>query len=178
MLIEPIVPASTGGAWQNAWHGIADEFSDLPGADPFARLVLRLTLAALVGGVLGWERERSGKDAGLRTHMLVALAAALFVLVPEQESMATADLSRVVQGVVAGVGFLGAGAILKNERGRVQGLTSAANIWITASLGVAAGLGRAATAVVGTAFALAILVFVRKAEAYRRRRAAKLAPPP
>src|SRR5262249_58398759 len=96
--------------------------------------------------------------AGLRTHMLVSVGAALFVLVPQQAGMSTADLSRVIQGVVAGIGFLGAGAILKHgHEGTVQGLTTAAGIWLTAGLGIAAGLGRGLAALLGTALALLIL---------------------
>ena len=90
------------------------EFSDLPDIIEFARVILRLAIAAALGGLLGWERERSGKAAGTRTHMLVSTGAALLVLVPQQMDMSDADLSRVIQGIVTGVGFLGAGTILKS----------------------------------------------------------------
>jgi putative Mg2+ transporter-C (MgtC) family protein len=137
------------------------EFSDVPDVAQLTRLVLRLLLAALLGGVLGYEREHKGKAAGIRTHMLVAIGAALFVLVPQQGGMGIADMSRVIQGVVAGIGFLGAGAIIKQQREEsVQGLTTAAGVWMTAAIGIACGLGRETTAVISTLLALAILALV------------------
>lgn len=147
----------TSGWSQQVAETIASEFSDLPDVTQVTRILLRLTLAALLGGLLGIEREQKGKAAGVRTHMLVAMGAAMFVLLSQQEGMDSADLSRVVQGVIAGVGFLGAGTILKsNDEDRVKGLTTAAGIWLTAAIGVAAGLGRESTAVVSTLLALAI----------------------
>src|SRR4051794_25746863 len=98
-----------------------------------------MILAAMLGGVLGVERERSGKSTGLRTHMIVALGAAMFALVPQQAGMTLADMSRVIQGIVAGIGFIGAGAILKHsEANEVYGLTTAAGLWLTAAIGMAA----------------------------------------
>ena len=112
----------------------------------------------LLGGLLGWEREHAGKAAGVRTHMLVAMGAALFVLVAQQAGIEAADNSRVLQGIIAGVGFLGAGTILKGDaESQVKGLTTAAGIWLTAAIGVAAGLGREATAVLSTVLALVVL---------------------
>jgi putative Mg2+ transporter-C (MgtC) family protein len=153
--------------WQQIGETIASEFSDLPDAEQATRVMVRLTLAAFLGGLLGIEREQKGKAAGVRTHMLVAMGAAMFVLVSQQTGMLSADLSRVVQGIVAGVGFLGAGAILKGHvKGRsddeeqVKGLTTAAGIWLTAAIGVAAGMGREATAVLSTLLALGILALV------------------
>src|SRR5215207_5810851 len=103
------------------------EFSDVSDPGQLTRIVARLILAAALGGALGYERERSGKAAGVRTHMLVAIGAALFVLVPEQAGMTVGDMSRVIQGVVTGVGFLVAGAIIKHASEQsVQGLTTAA----------------------------------------------------
>ena len=137
------------------------EFSDVPDAAQLTRIVVRLLLAALLGGILGYEREQKGKAAGIRTHMLVALGAALFVLVPQQAGMGIADMSRVIQGIVAGIGFLGAGAIIKQQREEnVQGLTTAAGIWMTAAIGIACGLGRESTAVLSTLLVLAILTLV------------------
>lgn len=134
------------------------EFSDLPDAEQATRILLRLLMAALLGGVLGYERERQGKAAGLRTHMLVAMGAALFVLVPQQAGMLVADMSRVIQGIVTGVGFLGAGAIIKRgSEEDVQGLTTAAGVWMTAAIGIACGLGREATAALSTLLALVVL---------------------
>ncbi len=147
--------------WQVIGQTVAAEFSDVPDLAQATRIVLRLTLAALLGGLLGMERENKGKAAGVRTHMLVAMGAALFVLIPQQAGILPADLSRVIQGVVAGIGFLCAGSILKSEdEDRVRGLTTAAGMWLTAAIGMAAGLGREATAVISTVLALVILSLV------------------
>ena len=122
-----------------------------------------MAVAAALGGLLGWERERSGKSAGARTHMLVAMGAALFVLIPQQMNMADADLTRVIQGIITGVGFLGAGTILKSTSEQtVKGLTTAAGLWLTAAIGMTAGLGRGASAVLSTVLALIILHLVPK----------------
>jgi putative Mg2+ transporter-C (MgtC) family protein len=122
------------------------------------QIVVRLLLAALLGGLLGFQRERVGKAAGLRTHMLVALGSAVFVLIPYQAGMSLADLSRVLQGVIAGIGFLGAGTILKQqEPEQIHGLTTAAGLWLTSAVGIAAGMGREASAVLGTVLAFIIL---------------------
>lgn len=152
--------------WLEIWSAARSEFSDIPDVTEATRIVLRLGMAVLLGGLLGYERERSGKAAGLRTHMLVALGAAIFVLVPLQGGMAVGDLSRVLQGVIAGIGFLGAGAIIKlgSER-EIHGLTTSAGIWMTAAIGVAAGLGREATAVLSTLLALFVLAVLRRVEA-------------
>ena len=147
--------------WQDITETLASEFSDLPDAGQVTRIVLRLVIAAILGGVLGYERERQGKAAGVRTHMLVALGAALFVLVPQQAGVSGADMTRVIQGVVAGIGFLGAGAIIKGgAEESVKGLTTAAGIWLTAAIGIACGIGREATAVLSALLALAILSLV------------------
>ena len=145
--------------WQQVGQTIVSEFSDLPDAGQVTRILLRLMLAALLGGLLGMEREQKGKAAGVRTHMLVAMGAALFVLLSQQSGMAHADVSRVVQGIIAGIGFLGAGTILKDEE-KVKGLTTAAGIWLTAAIGVAAGMGRESTAVVSTLLVLAIFTLI------------------
>lgn len=140
------------------WQKVAADFSDLPDLGEAIRMSVRLVLAAILGGMLGYDRERAGKSAGLRTHMLVSLGAAIFVLIPQQAGLAVSDITRVIQGIVAGVGFLGAGAIVKDSRGsEVEGLTTAAGIWLTAAVGIAAGLGREASAVLGTVLALIIL---------------------
>ena len=143
--------------WDVVVATIAKEFSDVGDAEQVTRLALRLLVAAFLGGILGLQRERHGKAAGVRTHMLVALGAALFVLVPQQWGMDDEGLSRVIQGVVAGVGFLCAGTILKSGDDQVRGLTTAAGIWLTAAIGVAAGLGREMTAALSAGLALAIL---------------------
>lgn len=127
------------------------------------RVVWRLSMALALGAVIGWDRERRVAEAGLRTHMLVALGAALFVLVPLEAGMNDEQLSRVVQGLVSGIGFLGAGAVLKNsDEGRIHGLTTAATIWATAAIGIAAGLGHTGTAAIATAFMLVVLIMLRR----------------
>lgn len=149
------------GVWSQISSAMASEFSDLPNAAELTRLLLRLSMAALLGGLLGMEREHKGKAAGVRTHMLVSMGAALFVLLASQGGMKDAELSRVLQGVIAGIGFLGAGTILKAEHeDKVRGLTTAAGIWLTAAIGVAAGLGRESTAVLSTLLALGVLALV------------------
>lgn len=151
----------TADVWTQVSSAVVAEFSDLPDAAEFTRVMVRLLLAALLGGLLGIERESKGKAAGVRTHMLVSMGAALFVLLASQGGMQDAELSRVLQGVIAGIGFLGAGTILKAEHeDKVRGLTTAAGIWLTAAIGVAAGLGREATAVLSTLLALVVLTLV------------------
>jgi putative Mg2+ transporter-C (MgtC) family protein len=147
--------------WNAILTSIWADFGDLPSAAEVTQVVVRLTLAALLGGLLGFEREQAGKAAGIRTHMLVALGSAFFVLISVQAGIGGADLSRVLQGVITGVGFLGAGTILKgNQKGQIYGLTTAAGIWFTAAVGIAAGLGREATALLGTILAFLILTVV------------------
>jgi putative Mg2+ transporter-C (MgtC) family protein len=137
----------------------------LPDATEFARAVVRLLVAALLGAVVGFERERAGKAAGLRTHMLVALGAALLMLAAAESGMTSSDLSRIIQGVITGIGFLGAGSILKSEEEReIRGLTTAAGIWLTAGVGVAAGLGRWGTAAVAVAASWIILGLLTRLE--------------
>ncbi|GAA0189126.1 MAG: methyltransferase [Cupriavidus sp.] len=135
------------------------EFSDFTNAVEGVRAAIRMTVSIVLGGLLGYERENSGKSAGMRTHMLVALGACLFVVVALQAGVQLADMSRVLQGLTSGIGFLCAGAILKpdNDEAHVKGLTTAASIWIAAAIGVAAGMGHAMTAGIATAIALIVL---------------------
>ncbi len=147
------------------WNRIGDtllaEFSDVNDVEQITRILTRLLLAAMLGGVLGYEREQRGKSAGIRTHMLVAIGAALFVLVPQQAGMVIADQSRVIQGIVTGIGFLGAGAIIKHRSEEdVKGLTTAAGVWLTGAIGIACGLGRESTAILSTLLALIVLAMV------------------
>ncbi|MCP3102203.1 MgtC/SapB family protein [Myxococcus sp. K15C18031901] len=135
-------------------------------------IVMRLGLATLLGAVLGLERELRGQAAGLRTHILVSLGACLFTLcsVMVEFSLegrpphgAQADVSRIASQVVVGIGFLGAGAIMR-DRGQVKGLTTAANLWLTASVGLSSGLGFALTAAITVAIALLALLGLRPVE--------------
>jgi putative Mg2+ transporter-C (MgtC) family protein len=151
------------GTWQQIADAVAAEFSDLPGVSDATTVTMRLVIAALLGGMLGYEREQRGKAAGLRTHMLVALGAALFVLVPQQSGMSNEDMSRVIQGVITGMGFLGAGAILKmTSEETIKGLTTAAGLWVTAAIGIAVGLGREASAILSALLVIIILHLVPK----------------
>jgi putative Mg2+ transporter-C (MgtC) family protein len=137
----------------------------LPQPEHALRIVVRILVATLVGAIVGYERERTGKAAGLRTHMLVALSSAIFVIAPLEAGMSPSDVSRVVQGVATGIGFIGAGTILKVSSEReVQGLTTAAGIWLTAALGLAAGLGRLGLALLCAALAWVILAVLARFE--------------
>lgn len=150
--------------WDRIANTLLAEFSDLPDLEAVTQVVVRLLVAAFLGGLLGWQREQHGKEAGVRTHMLVALGSAMFVLVPLQAGTDPDGLSRVMQGVVAGVGFLCAGTILKVTgpgEDQVRGLTTAAGIWLTAAIGIAAGLGREMTALLSTLLALGIFALER-----------------
>jgi len=150
--------------WEQIGSTIAAEFSDLKDVTEITRISLRLLIAAILGGLLGYEREQRGKSAGVKTHMLVCIGAALFVLIPQEAGViAEADLSRIMQGIISGIGFLGAGAILKGtDEKDLKGLTTAAGIWLTAAIGVAAGLGRESSAILCTILALVVLVVIPK----------------
>lgn len=137
---------------------LREEFSGALDVEQLTRVLVRLVMAGVLGGLLGYERESHGKDAGTRTHMLVSMGAALFVLAPDQLGMHMDDMSRVIQGVVTGIGFLGAGAILKhNQEREIEGLTTAAAVWMTAAIGIACGLGALFFAMASAAVALLVL---------------------
>ena len=139
--------------------------SGLPNARQLVHVLIRLVAATLLGAVVGLQRERAGKPAGLRTHMLVTLGTAVFVLACSGVGMSSDGLSRVIQGIVTGIGFLGAGSILKlSEERDIQGLTTAAGIWMTAAIGVAVGLGSLGVAVLSTVFTLIILALAGRYE--------------
>jgi putative Mg2+ transporter-C (MgtC) family protein len=154
-------------AWQTIARTISQEFSDISDLERLTRIVVRLLLAAALGGVLGFERSQQGKSAGLRTHMLVALGAALFVIVPIQAGASVDSITRVLQGVIAGIGFLCAGTILKSKEGhqeQIQGLTTAAGVWLTAAIGLTIGMGHESTAVLSTVLAYLILSVLGRLE--------------
>lgn len=163
------------------WSTVAAHLQEigvwLPDSRQAVRIGGRLFIALLLGGLVGFERERAGRAAGLRTHMLVALGAALFTVIVMESVIGAADpnaraemLSQVVRGIAAGVGFLGAGAILKRaETEHIRGLTTAAGIWMTAAAGVAVGSGWIWPAAAAVILSWAILhlapqVSVRKKE--------------
>jgi putative Mg2+ transporter-C (MgtC) family protein len=125
---------------------------------PDLEMSVRLLLAAFLGGLIGVQREKTGKPAGLRTHMLICIGATLFTLVSVFGFAENLDSSRVAAGVVTGVGFIGAGAIIfRSQEGYVTGLTTAATIWIVAGIGVAVGAGLYIASVITTAITLAVL---------------------
>ena len=122
----------------------------------FQQAVIRLLAAMILGAIIGVQRERIGKPAGLRTHMLVAIGSALFVLGISPAEMSMYGLSRVIHGIATGIGFIGAVAILKLlDQREIEGLTTAAGLWMTAAIGVAAGMGR-----IGIAFLSVILAWI------------------
>ena len=137
---------------------LSAEFSDFSQLEAITRTSMRLVLAVVLGGLLGFEREVAGKAAGVRTHMLVTMGTALFVMAIEQDGASDAAVSRVIQGIAAGIGFICAGTILKGrDMADVQGLTTAGGLWLATAIGVTVGLGRGATAIVATGLALLIL---------------------
>lgn len=143
---------------------ILDELSaSLPDSQETVRVLVRLVAALIAGGVIGFQREASGKAAGLRTHMLVCAGTALFVVAVLNIGMEHDAVSRVIQGLATGIGFLGAGAILKVESSyQIKGLTTAAGIWMTAALGVTIGVGQLGTAAIGTVLAWCVLAILIK----------------
>ena len=133
-------------------------------------LVLRLLIATLVGGILGSNRELHGKAAGVRTHALVSLGAAIVtVAILRQQVEGTISdpnaIGRIIQGILTGIGFLGAGVILRDAGGHVSGLTTAATIWVCAALGIVCGLGYWNLLSVSVGLTLAVLLF---GEAFER----------
>jgi putative Mg2+ transporter-C (MgtC) family protein len=138
------------------WHELSNGFPD---RDRLVIVLIRVFAAVLLGAVVGIERERAGKPAGLRTHMLVSLGTAVVVIACTDAGMSLDGLSRVIQGMVTGIGFIGAGTILKlNEQREIQGLTTAAGLWMTAAIGVAVGLGILGVALIGTLVTVLVLV--------------------
>ena len=127
---------------------------------PLLEMILRFLLATALGAGIGYQRERAGKRAGVRTHILVSSGAALFTMVSIYGfGGGTADISRVAAGVVVGVGFIGAGVIFRGARGdEIAGLTTAATIWITAAIGLAAGVGMYLLSVVATVVIAVVLL--------------------
>jgi putative Mg2+ transporter-C (MgtC) family protein len=135
--------------------------SGLPDTRQLVRVIIRLIAATVLGAAVGFQRERAGKPAGLRTHILVSLGTSVFVLACTVVGMSLDGLSRVIQGIVTGIGFIGAGSILKlNEERDIQGLTTSAGIWMTAAIGVAVGLGSLGVALLSTILTLIILALV------------------
>ena len=129
---------------------------------PDAELIRRLLTAALLGAVLGFEREMKHKTAGLRTNILIAIGSALFTLM-SLELAPSGDPTRIAAQIVTGIGFLGAGAIMRTSGG-IQGLTTAATVWVNGAVGVAAGGGAYHLAFFATAITVVTLVILRRFE--------------
>jgi putative Mg2+ transporter-C (MgtC) family protein len=148
---------------------------------PLTEILLRLIAALVVGGSIGWERERKNKPAGLRTHMLVALGSGTFCLlgfevgaqISARYGAGGVDPMRVLQGVVGGIGFLGAGSIIQS-RGNVSGITTAASVWMAGALGSACGVGAFILAGLSVVLAFTVLTLVSKLEKLARRRTGAL----
>jgi putative Mg2+ transporter-C (MgtC) family protein len=148
--------------------------SGLPSVRQLVHVIIRLSAATLLGALVGFQRERAGKPAGLRTHILVTLGTAVFVLACSGVGMSLDGLSRVIQGIVTGLGFIGAGSILKlNEERDIQGLTTAAGVWMTAAIGVAVGLGSLGVALLSTLFTLVILALAGRHDLRAAKKRAK-----
>jgi len=129
---------------------------------PELESVSRLILAAVLGAIIGFQRERAGKPAGLRTHILIAMGSALFTVVSIYGFGSAADPSRIAAGIVTGIGFIGAGVIFRGMSGdRVMGITTAASIWITAAIGIAAGAGLYIIAAAAAIVTLLVLMIPR-----------------
>ena len=156
-----------------------DELFTLPDVEQLTRITFRLATAAVLGAVIGFEREWERKAAGLRTHTTVALGSAAFVLIVLETAAGADPLSRAIQGIAAGIGFIGAGTILKRDHEEdIQGLTTAATIWLTAAVGVAAGAGQHTVAVVCVVSAWLILTALTRVDIWLARKRDKAANSP
>jgi putative Mg2+ transporter-C (MgtC) family protein len=141
--------------WQELTSGLHD-------SKQVAHVIIRLLAAALLGGIVGIQRETTHKPAGLRTHMLVSVATAAFVVASGSAGLSVEGLSRVIQGIITGIGFIGAGTILKiSQEHAIKGLTTAASVWMTAAIGVTVGLGNLGIGLMVSLLALIILWLVK-----------------
>lgn len=146
------------------WEELSYGFPDFR---QFAHVIIRLIAAVILGAAIGLQRERAGKPAGIRTHILAALGTTVFILGCSGAGMGADALSRVIQGITTGIGFLGAGAILKlDEKRDIVGLTTAASLWTSAAIGVAVGLGGLGLGLLATVLTLIVLAILGKLEAW------------
>lgn len=163
-------------------EGFSQLVQSIPSAQHLVRIAIRLLVALAIGALIGIQREITHKPAGLRTHVLLALGTAFLIVSSEEAGMSKSDLSRVLQGIVTGIGFLGGGAILKlTAEHQIHGLTTAAGLWMTAAASAAAGLGQLALAVVGMCLGLIVLaafVKIEKRLGHHASRDATNLPPP
>ncbi|MBI2827331.1 MAG: MgtC/SapB family protein [Planctomycetia bacterium] len=138
---------------------------ETPGHGHLLRVGVRLLVAALLGGLVGIERQAHNRWAGLRTHMIVSLGTALFTIIPWEAGAGAKGMVEVVKGIAAGIGFLGGGTILKVTAERqIEGLTTAATIWLTAAVGFAVGAGWVVPATIATVLSLVILTLLKRVE--------------
>ena len=140
--------------WEELTAGIS-------GRDELGRVLIRLLAAIFLGGLIGLQREAAGKPAGLRTHTLVCLGTTLIIVSCAAAALSIDASSRVIQGVITGIGFIGAGSILKlGEEHSIRGLTTSASIWATAAVGIAVGLGRVGIGLIAAVLTVLILAVV------------------
>ena len=146
---------------------LAELTRSIPDLADLVRILGRLVVALIIGAAVGLQREAAHKAAGVRTHMLVAVGTALLLVASSDAGFTSADVSRVVQGILTGIGFLGGGAILKlTAEHEIRGLTTAAGVWLTAAASAAAGLGQMAAALIGLAVGLVVLAVVGRLEGW------------
>jgi putative Mg2+ transporter-C (MgtC) family protein len=137
----------------------------MPDGPQLIRVMLRLLAALAVGALIGFQRERMVKAAGLRTHMLVAMGTALFVICAVEAQMGPDAVSRVLQGLITGIGFLGAGVVMKiQEAKEIRGLTTAAGVWMTAAASATVGLGQIGVGLIAAVMAWVVLAILYKFE--------------
>jgi putative Mg2+ transporter-C (MgtC) family protein len=135
-----------------------DELVLIPQGELALQVIVRLLIAAALGGTIGYEREMKGKAAGIRTHMLVCVGTTIVIIAARLDGIPLSEMSKVIEGLVAGIGFLGGGVILKLSQEReIKGVTTAAGIWTTAGIGIAVGLGQVWIAIVSVVVVWLIL---------------------
>lgn len=140
-------------------------FKGIPETDLLVRFLFRILAALIFGALIGLQRASVGKAAGMRTHVLVSTGTCLFVVASLGAGFGDDAVSRVVQGIITGIGFIGAGTIVKaDHESQVQGLTTASGIWMTSGIGVVTGLGMVGLGLVGTIIALVILMLAERFE--------------
>src|SRR5258708_5568409 len=143
--------------------------SDLSLTLPIGTIAIRLLITVFLTGIVGWERERLRKPAGFRTHILVGIGSALVMLVSIYISdlyLGKVDPSRIASNVVVGIGFLGAGTIMRSREGIVSGLTTAASLWVVAVIGMAVGCGFYSGALLTTVLVLVVLYLINFVDDY------------
>ena len=137
------------------WHDLTLGLND---PQRIIRVLIQIIAAIAFGALIGYEREEAGKSAGIRTHILVTMGSAMFVIAGTVYGMSSDGLSRIIQGIVTGIGFIGAGSILKlTKESHVRGLTTSAGIWMAATIGITVGLGALGIALIATILTFLIL---------------------